>query len=97
MAAVQRFASIVGKISSMSKHQRASIGEVNLAIRQMGDVTQRNAARVEQAAAAGSLDVQAMRLLQSGRRSTWSKPPLIERRLVAAWRRPRRRPMPRTT
>jgi methyl-accepting chemotaxis protein len=64
--AVTRLASIVGEISEVSKQQSVGIGEVNLAIRQMDDLTQRNAALVEQAAAAaGSLDEQAARLEQS--------------------------------
>ena len=57
--AVRRVTAIVNEISAASREQSSSIGEVNLAIRQMDDVTQRNAALVEQAAAvAGSLDEQ---------------------------------------
>ncbi|VVE57013.1 methyl-accepting chemotaxis protein [Pandoraea anhela] len=57
--AVRRVTAIVNEISAASREQSTSIGEVNLAIRQMDDVTQRNAALVEQAAAvAGSLDEQ---------------------------------------
>jgi methyl-accepting chemotaxis protein len=53
----------MNEISAASKEQSSGIGEVNLAIRQMDDVTQRNAALVEQAAAAaGSLDEQTDRL-----------------------------------
>jgi methyl-accepting chemotaxis protein len=64
--AVRRLASIVGEISDVSKHQSARIGEVNVAIRGMDDMTERNAALVERAAAAaGSLDYQAERLQQS--------------------------------
>ncbi|TDV06813.1 methyl-accepting chemotaxis protein [Paraburkholderia caballeronis] len=59
VTAVRRVAAIMGEISAASKQQSDGIGEVNLAIRQMDDVTQRNAALVEQAAAAaGSLDEQ---------------------------------------
>ena len=57
--AVRRVTAIMNEISAASKEQSSGIGEVNLAIRQMDDVTQRNAALVEQAAAAaGSLDEQ---------------------------------------
>jgi methyl-accepting chemotaxis protein len=57
--AVRRVTAIMNEISAASQEQSSGIGEVNLAIRQMDDVTQRNAALVEQAAAAaGSLDEQ---------------------------------------
>ena len=60
VAAVRRVTSIMSEISEASTLQSTGIGEVNLAIRQMDDVTQHNAALVEQvAAAAGSLDEQA--------------------------------------
>jgi methyl-accepting chemotaxis protein len=55
--AVRRVTAIINEISAASKEQSSGIGEVNLAVRQMDDVTQCNAALVEQAAAAaGSLD-----------------------------------------
>lgn len=61
--AVRRVTAIMNEISAASKEQSTGIGEVNLAIRQMDDVTQRNAALVEQAAAAaGSLDEQTEQL-----------------------------------
>ncbi|WP_144137708.1 methyl-accepting chemotaxis protein [Paraburkholderia sp. BCC1884] len=61
--AVRRVTAIMNEISAASRAQSSGIGEVNLAIRQMDDVTQRNAALVEQAAAAaGSLDEQTERL-----------------------------------
>ncbi len=61
--AVRRVTAIMDEICAASKEQSTGIGEVNVAIRQMDDVTQRNAALVEQAAAAaGSLDEQAERL-----------------------------------
>jgi methyl-accepting chemotaxis protein len=63
VAAVRRVTSIMSEISEASTQQSAGIGEVNQAIRQMDDVTQHNAALVEQvAASAGSLDEQAQRL-----------------------------------
>ena len=61
--AVRRVTAIMDEICEASKEQSTGIAEVNVAIRQMDDVTQRNAALVEQAAAAaGSLDEQAERL-----------------------------------
>jgi methyl-accepting chemotaxis protein len=64
--AVRRVTAIMNEISAASKEQSSGIGEVNLAIRQMDDVTQRNAALVEQAAAAaGSLDEQTERLREA--------------------------------
>ena len=59
VAAVRRVTSIMSEISQASTQQSTGIGEVNLAIRQMDDVTQHNAALVEQvAASASSLDEQ---------------------------------------
>lgn len=64
--AVRRVASIINEISEASKEQSAGISEVNLAIRQMDDVTQRNATLVEQAAAAAcSLDEQTEHLREA--------------------------------
>ncbi|SOE87586.1 methyl-accepting chemotaxis sensory transducer with Cache sensor [Burkholderia sp. YR290] len=61
--AVRRVTAIMEEISVASKEQSTAIAEINVAIRQMDDVTQRNAALVEQAAAAsGSLGEQAERL-----------------------------------
>ena len=64
--AVRRVTAIMNEIAAASKEQSSGIGEVNLAIRQMDDVTQRNAALVEQAAAAaGSLDEQTEQLREA--------------------------------
>jgi len=61
--AVQRVTDIMGEISSATEEQSSGIGQVNLAITQMDQATQQNAALVEQAAAAaGSLEEQARRL-----------------------------------
>jgi methyl-accepting chemotaxis protein len=49
---VRRVADILGEISSASAEQSAGIEQVNQAITQMDDVTQQNAALVEEAAAA---------------------------------------------
>ena len=63
VSAVQRVTDIMGEISSATEEQSSGIGQVNLAIAQMDQATQQNAALVEQAAAAaGSLEEQARRL-----------------------------------
>ena len=60
---VHRVADILGEISSASQEQSAGIEQVNQAITQMDDVTQQNAALVEEAAAASqALQEQADRL-----------------------------------
>jgi methyl-accepting chemotaxis protein len=62
--AVQHVTEIISEISAASNEQRAGIEQVNAAITQMDDVTQQNAALVEQAAAATeSLKEQAANLL----------------------------------
>ena len=61
--AVQRVRDIVGEISSAATEQAAGIGQVNQAIAQLDQVTQQNAALVEQSsAAAESLREQALGL-----------------------------------
>jgi methyl-accepting chemotaxis protein len=63
VASVKRVTDIVGEISSASHEQSTGIEEINRAITQMDEVTQQNAALVEQAAAAAqSLQDQAARL-----------------------------------
>ncbi|BEV15311.1 methyl-accepting chemotaxis protein [Herbaspirillum sp. DW155] len=63
VAAVHRLTDIVSEISAASEEQRRGIEQVNLAIGEMDQVTQQNAALVEEAAAAaGSLEEQARRL-----------------------------------
>nr|WP_245200130.1 methyl-accepting chemotaxis protein [Herbaspirillum sp. LeCh32-8] len=52
VASVKRVTDIVGEISSATQEQSGGINEVNLAITQMDETTQQNAALVEQAAAA---------------------------------------------
>ncbi|WP_034297463.1 methyl-accepting chemotaxis protein [Herbaspirillum sp. RV1423] len=64
--AVQRVTDIMGEISSATEEQSSGIEQVNLAITQMDQTTQQNAALVEQAAAAaGSLEEQARRLKEA--------------------------------
>lgn len=49
---MQRVTTIVGEISAASQEQSGGIHQVNIAVNQMDDATQRNAALVEQASAA---------------------------------------------
>jgi methyl-accepting chemotaxis protein len=61
--AVKRVTDIMGEISAASAEQSSGIEQVNRAITQMDEVTQQNAALVEEAAAAaGSMEEQANRL-----------------------------------
>ena len=63
---VKRAKDIVSEISSASNEQSAGIEQVNMAISQMDHVTQQNAALVEEAAAAAaSLEDQAVKLAQA--------------------------------
>ena len=63
---VRRVADILGEISSASAEQSAGIEQVNQAITQMDDVTQQNAALVEEAAAASqAMQDQADRLAEA--------------------------------
>jgi len=66
VASVKSVTDIVGEISAASREQSSGIEEINRAITQMDEVTQQNAALVEQAAAAAqSLQEQAGRLSQA--------------------------------
>ncbi|HBI69443.1 MAG TPA: methyl-accepting chemotaxis protein, partial [Massilia sp.] len=63
--AVQRVADLMSEIDAASSEQSQGIGQVNVSIAAMDDVTQQNAALVEEAAAAaGALEEQAARLAQ---------------------------------
>ena len=63
---VKRVTDLIGEITSASLEQSSGIGQVNEAITQMDQVTQQNAALVEQsAAAAASLKDQAERLAEA--------------------------------
>ncbi len=65
VGSIQRVAAIMGDITTASREQSIGIEQVNQAISQMDEGTQQNAALVEQsAAAAKSLQEQAMRLEQ---------------------------------
>jgi methyl-accepting chemotaxis protein I, serine sensor receptor len=52
--AITRVTSIVGEIAQASREQSDGIAQVGLAITQMDEVTQQNAALVEESAAAAS-------------------------------------------
>jgi methyl-accepting chemotaxis protein len=63
VASVQRVSDIIGEISAASSEQSSGIGQVNTAVTQLDQMTQQNAALVEQSAAAGeSLREQAQKL-----------------------------------
>lgn len=65
MASVRRMTDIIGEISVASIEQSQGIGQVNEAVSQVEEMTQRNAALVEQSsAAAASLKEQAHRLAE---------------------------------
>ena len=64
--AIQRVTDIMGEISAASAEQSAGVGQIGEAITQMDQVTQQNAALVEEmAAAASSLQNQAQDLVQT--------------------------------
>ncbi|CAB3844734.1 methyl-accepting chemotaxis protein [Achromobacter denitrificans] len=66
VVSVQRVTDIMGEISAASEEQSSGIDQVNRAVSQMDEVTQQNAALVEEAAAAaGSLEEQARQLAQA--------------------------------
>ena len=65
VASVQRVTDIIGEITAAASEQSDGIGQVNTAVTQLDQMTQQNAALVEQsAAAAESLKDQAQRLNQ---------------------------------
>ena len=65
VTSVKRVADLMGEIASASNEQSHGIGQVNQSITEMDDVTQQNAALVEEAAAAaGALREQSARLAE---------------------------------
>jgi methyl-accepting chemotaxis protein len=63
VASVQRVTDIIGEITAASTEQSSGIGQVNTAVSQLDQMTQQNAALVEQSAAAAcSLKEQALKL-----------------------------------
>jgi methyl-accepting chemotaxis protein-2 (aspartate sensor receptor) len=66
VASVQRVQDIIGEISSAATEQSDSLGSVNTSVVQLDQMTQQNAALVEEsAAAAESLNEQAQRLIEA--------------------------------
>ena len=66
VASVRRMTAIMGEIATASGEQGAGIEQINDAVTQMDDMTQQNAALVEQtAAASASLQEQAQSLVAS--------------------------------
>ncbi len=66
MASVQHVADIMSEITAASQEQSAGIEQINLAITLMDEMTQQNAALVEEAAAAAeSMEEQAVKLAQA--------------------------------
>jgi methyl-accepting chemotaxis protein len=65
VGSVQRVSDIIGEISAAASEQSDGIGQINTAVTQLDQMTQQNAALVEEsAAAAESLKEQASRLAQ---------------------------------
>ena len=83
VGSVQRVSDMIGQISAASKEQSEGISHVNLAVSELDQMTQQNAALVEEsAAAAESLREQAQRLAQvvsTFKLSTASRPLLALR------------------
>ena len=66
VGSVRRVTDIIGEITAATDEQSAGIGQINAAINQMDQVTQQNAALVEEAAAASNaMHEQAGQLLQA--------------------------------
>ena len=66
VGSVQRVGDIIGEITAAASEQAQGIGQVNTAVNQLDQMTQQNAALVEEsAAAASSLQEQAQRLAQA--------------------------------
>jgi methyl-accepting chemotaxis protein len=66
VGSVKRVTDIIGEIASATEEQTAGIGQINGAVAQMDQVTQQNAALVEEAAAASNaMHEQANQLLQA--------------------------------
>jgi aerotaxis receptor len=98
VTSVQLMADIMGGIAAASVEQSAGIDQVNQAVGQMDEITQQNAALVEQAAAASeSMKVQAdklaqlvdtFKLTQAGRTAGPGQPRASQPRAIAVKTRP---------
>lgn len=105
VAAVKKVSDIIAEIASASQEQSSGIGQVNKAITQLDEVTQQNAALVEQAAASSeSLDEQALALTElmtffnTGEAEVASAPrTAVTRKPAAQQQKPAARPAPRPT
>ena len=65
VASVKRVADIIGEVTTAASEQSNGIGQVNTAVTQLDQMTQQNAALVEQSTAASqSLREQAQQLAQ---------------------------------
>ncbi|MNQ60966.1 Methyl-accepting chemotaxis protein II [compost metagenome] len=79
LATIERLTLLVNDIATASNEQVTGIDQVNTAVNQMDQVTQQNAALVEEAAAAASsLETQAQRL--QGAVSAFRLPPVAQER-----------------
>ncbi|NHK98059.1 chemotaxis protein [Rubrivivax benzoatilyticus] len=89
VASVQRVSDIIGEISAATAEQSSGIAQVNGAVNQLDQMTQQNAALVEQsAAAAGSLREQGTRLAELVAtfhltQTATATPPVLARELIA--------------
>jgi methyl-accepting chemotaxis protein len=92
VGSVKRVSDVIGEITVASGEQSDGIGQVNTAVTQLDQMTQQNAALVEQsAAAAESLKDQAMRLAQvvatfrlaGGSAATPMQPAVVARQAIA--------------
>ena len=94
VSSVQRVTDIIGEISAAAAEQSTGIGTVNDAVTQLDQMTQQNAALVEESAAAGqSLKDQAQRLADVvGRFQLGSSAPLAARTAPVPAARPSPRP-----
>ncbi|RZL09482.1 MAG: HAMP domain-containing protein, partial [Rubrivivax sp.] len=80
MGSVQRVTDLMGELAAAASEQKTGIGQVNTAVNQLDQMTQQNAALVEEtAAAASSLSEQAVRLSQVvSVFNTGEEPPVVE-------------------
>ncbi len=66
VASVQRVTDIIGEITAAASEQAEGLGQINASVTQLDQMTQQNAALVEQgAAAAASLKDQAVHLAEA--------------------------------
>ncbi len=80
VGSVQRVTDLMGELAAAASEQKNGIGQVNIAVNQLDQMTQQNAALVEEtAAAASSLSEQAVRLRQVvSVFNTGEEPPAVE-------------------